>query len=202
MYIKLRFKVKNLGKLLFLLFLDAAIALSLDSENGNVAFKWTWNGRNDLRKMDSVGCFLLDLPVTFTLEDDLSIDSFFNEVAAQVRDGIAHGHVSYWEECGGYHGNDLLCMIFQGDIYDFKENDEIVKEIYELVSPNTACDNKMDLEILDSENAFGVLVDYDAGVYERTTAEAFADLFCKVCSELVKVEDHSLSIRSVGVNDL
>ncbi len=141
----------------------AAIALSLVSENENVAFTWTWNGRNDLRKMDSVGCFLLDLPVTFTLEDDLSIESFLNEVAAQVRDGISHGHVSYREECGGYHGNDLLCMIFQGEIYDFKENDEIVKEISELVSPNTACDNKMDLEILDSENAFGVLVDYDAG---------------------------------------
>ncbi len=180
----------------------AAIALSLDSENGNVAFTWNWNGRNDLRKMDSVGCFLLDLPVTFTLEEDLSIESFLNEVAAQVRDGIAHGHVSYWEECGGYYGNDLLCMIFQGDIYDFKENDEIVKEISELVSPNTACDNKMDLEILDSENAFGVLVDYDAGVYERTTAEAFAKLFCKVCSELVRLKDHSLSIKSVGVHYL
>ena len=66
------------------------------------------------------------------------------------------------------------------------------------MSPNTACDNKMDLEILDSENAFGVLVDYDAGVYERTTAEAFAKLFCKVCSELVRLKDHSLSIKSVG----
>ena len=60
-----------------------------------------------------------------------------------------------------------------------------------------ACNNKMDMEILDSSSRFGVLVDYDAGVYERSTAEAFADLFCRACSELLSVIDYSISITKI-----
>ncbi len=64
---------------------------------------------------------------------------------------------------------------------------------------NMACNNKMDMEILDSRNRFGVLVDYDAGVYERSTAEAFANLFCRACSELINVTDHTVSVRDLTI---
>lgn len=57
----------------------------------------------------------------------------------------------------------------------------------------------MDMEILDSRNRFGVLVDYDAGVYERSTAEAFAGLFTKACSELINVTDHTVSVRDLSI---
>ena len=43
-------------------------------------------------------------------------------------------------ESGSYYGEDLLCLIFQG--------------------------GGMDLEILDSREDFGIMVDYDAGVYD------------------------------------
>ena len=84
-------------------------------------------------------------------------------------------------------------------IYDYGDSDEIVKEISELPSKNMACNNKMDMEILDSRNRFGVLVDYDAGVYERSTAEAFAGLFTKACSELINVTDHTVSVRDLSI---
>lgn len=54
-------------------------------------FKWTWNGRSDIRRMDSVGCFIKDLPVTFALEEGLSVEGFLKETVYQVKDGIAHG---------------------------------------------------------------------------------------------------------------
>jgi hypothetical protein len=135
--------------------------------------------------------------VTFALEEGLSVEGFLKETVDQIKDGITHGRVSYWEEVGSYYGEDLLCLIFQGDIYDYGDSDEIVREISELPSKNMACNNKMDMEILDSRNRFGVLVDYDAGVYERSTAEAFADLFCRACSELINIVDHSVSVNEL-----
>ncbi|WP_022774909.1 AMP-binding protein [Butyrivibrio sp. AE2015] len=177
----------------------AALALSGNRNNKNVAFEWTWNGRYDIRRVDSIGCFIIDLPVTFALEESLSVEEFLKEVADQIKDGIANGRLSYWEEIGSYSGEDLLCLIFQGDIYDYGNSDDIVRSISELPSQNKACDNKMDLEILDSRDEFGVLVDYDAGVYERSTAEAFADTFCKACCELLKVKDNSASVSVMEV---
>ena len=177
----------------------AALALASDRDNGNVAFTWTWNGRSDIRRMDSVGCFIKDLPVTFALEEGLSVDGFLKEVSAQIKDGIAHGRVSYWEETGSYYGEDLLCLIFQGDIWDYGEADDIVSAVEELPSEQTACNNKMNLEILDSRDEFAVMVRYDAGVYERSTAEAFANLFCRACSELINVTDHTVSVRDLTI---
>ncbi len=177
----------------------AALALALNRNNGNIAFTWTWNGRSDIRRMDSIGCFLIDLPVTFAIEKEMSVESFLKEVAGQIKDGIAHGRVSYWEEVGSYYGEDLLCLIFQGDIYGYGEYDEIVKEQSELPKEQMACNNKMNLQILDSPDSFGVLVDYDAGVYERSTAEAFADIFCKACSVMLEVNDNSASVSITEV---
>ena len=174
----------------------AALALAMDRDNKNVAFTWTWNGRSDIHRIESVGCFTKDLPVTFCLEEGLSVKEFLNEVVYQIKDGIAHGSVSYWEEVGSYSGEDLLCLIFQGDIYDYGEYDDIVKSVSELPSEHTACNNKMDLEILDSGVDFGIMVDYDAGVYERSTVEVFAELFCKVCCKLLNVMDHPCLISN------
>ncbi len=177
----------------------AALALSSNRNNGNVAFTWTWNGRSDMRRMDSVGEFTIDLPVTLSIEENMSVERFLNEISFQIRDCISHGRVSYWEEEGSYYGEDLLCLIFQGDMYDFGESDEIVMEVSELTTEHVVCNNKMDLEILDSRENFGIMVDYDAGVYERATAEAFAELFCRACSELLNVSDHSVLVKELSI---
>ena len=51
----------------------------------------------------------------------MSVERFLNAISFQIRDCISHGRVSYWEEEGSYYGEDLLCLIFQGDIYDYGE---------------------------------------------------------------------------------
>ncbi len=43
----------------------------------------------------------------------------------------------------------------------------------------------MDIEILDSLRDFRILVDYNSGAYEKSTAEAFANLFCASCEEIL-----------------
>ncbi|WP_051524539.1 AMP-binding protein [Pseudobutyrivibrio sp. MD2005] len=174
-----------------------AIALAINRKNNNVAFKWTWNGRYDLRRINTVGCFIKDLPVTFYLEEELSVKDFLYMVADQIKDGIAHGNLSYWEEAGEYFGENLLCLIYQGDIYDYGDSDDIVKEITTLSSDNMACNNKMDLEILDSKEDYSVLVDYDAGIYKKSTVEAFAKLFCGVCNKLINLSDYTISVKNL-----
>lgn len=99
----------------------------------------------------------------------------------------------------GKNGTPYLCAYYKGDIWDYGESDDIVSAVYELPSEQTACNNKMNLEILDSRDEFGVMVRYDAGAYERDTAEAFAGLFCKACSELLNVTDHTVSVKELSV---
>ena len=59
----------------------STLALAIDHDNGNAAFKWTRNGRSDIRRMNSVGCFIMDLPVTFAIGEGLSVEEFLYEVA-------------------------------------------------------------------------------------------------------------------------
>ena len=68
----------------------------------------------------------------------------------------------------------------------------IIKENYKLLG------YEKNFTILDSEDSFGVMIDYDAGVYERSTAEAFAGLFCRICSELLQAVDHSVSVKKLS----
>ena len=51
-----------------------------------------------------------------------------------------------------------------------------------------ACNNTLDIEILDGRNDFGVLLDYNARKYDRSSMERFADIFCSICESLVRNE--------------
>ena len=164
----------------------AALALAESRNTEDVIFSWTWNGKSDIRKINSVGCYIKDLPVAFHIPYGMPVGDLLDETKRQMRDGISHGHVSYWEEKGSYYGEDLMCLIYQKDIYDYGGYDDIVEKISEIPAQKTASINTMDVEILDSPEQFGIMVDYNSGVYEKSTIYSFTDLFCKSCEKIMK----------------
>ena len=162
-----------------------ALALAEYNRTDKVMFTWTWNGRGDSQKENAVGCFFMDLPVAFTFESDMTVSEVLTDTARQIREAIAHGSVSYFMEKGGYYGSDLLCLMYQQDIYDYSGEDLVV-EADALVSERTGSSNALDVEIIDSEKEYGIFFDYNAGMYDAPDIERFASRTRDIAGRLVE----------------
>ena len=177
----------------------AAAALAIAACNGSedVMFNWTWHGRSDDRRMNSVGLFFRDMPVAYRLKRGVLLSRLYEEIAAQVREGISHGNVSYWEEKGSYCGKQLTCLIYQGDVYEFRNSGSIVNSVEKLPLPYAACNNQLDIEILDGRDRFGILLDYNARKYEQSTMERFSRIFCAACVQMIRQNPKTATVGDV-----
>ena len=169
----------------------AALAIAACNDSEDIMFTWTWHGRADRKRMDSVGYFSKDLPIAVHLKRGLLLSRLYEEISRQVRNGISHGSVSYWEEKGSYEGKDLVCFLYQGGVYEYHGGEGIFIGLETLPSPQAACNNTLDIEILDGEDEFGVLLDYNARKYERTTIERFGRIFRGLCRQLISVNPNT-----------
>ena len=174
----------------------AALALSSFAKTADVMLSWTWNGRSDAYRTDAAGVFFKDIPAAFRLDGIRKVGALLRETAVQIREGMAHGSVSYWMEKGSYRGNDLICLIYQGDMHTFRENPRI-KEMEELPTGSAACSNALDIEVLDSGTDYGVLLDYNGSLYDKSTMEAFAARLCGLCEKLVREGAAELTLEEI-----
>ena len=164
--------------------LASAMAIAEYNKTQNVLISWTWNGRTDFRVNNSVGVFFKDIPAAFHIEKDADILRLVKEAREQIEKGIAHGHASYFMETGDYRGKDLLCLLYQGDIYSY-EPDMIVEHAEMMDKGTYACDNALDVEILESDEEYGVMLNYNGAMYERASMDRFAELINKKCAEII-----------------
>ena len=150
---------------------QAACALAIAAYNNseNIMFTWTWHGRSDGRRMNSVGHYLIDLPICFELKRGVLLSKVYEDMAAQIREGFSHGMISYWEEVDDYRGKKLTCFLYQGDVREFHDDEGIVIGMEELPRPIRACDNILDIEINDGLDEFGVLFDFNSGCYKTSS---------------------------------
>ena len=165
-----------------------ASAMAIAEYNGteDVLISWTWNGRTDFRTRHSVGVFYKDLPASFHIENDSNILSLLNDTRRQIEEGIAHGHASYFMESEKYSDKDLLCLIFQGDLYWY-EPDAIVTNVEMMDRGDFASSTSLDVEILESDDEYGVMLEYNGAMYEEASMERFAGLICQKCAEIISV---------------
>ena len=177
----------------------AAAALSIAAYNDceDVMFTWTWHGRFDKRRMDSVGYFSKDLPISFELKGGLMLAKIYEDMAERIREGILHGNVSYWEEMGSYEGKDLVCLLYQGDIYEYHDGEDVVNMVESMEHPYEACNNILDIEILDGLDAFGVDFDYNAKKYDEKSMEKFGRIFCDILKLLLAANPNSTTVGDI-----
>ena len=174
----------------------AATALSIAAynESENIMFTWTWHDRSNRKRAESVVPFTKDIPVALCLKPGLLLSELFENISVQIREGISHGRASYWIEKNSYYGKDLVCLLYQGDTYEYHEDHGVIHSAEELTSGPKACNNTLDIEILDGREDFGVLLDYNAKKYDRSSMERFADLFCEICERLVRCDSADLTV--------
>lgn len=175
----------------------AALSIAAFNESENIMFTWTWHDRSNRKKVNSVVPFTKDIPVALRLKPGLLLSELFENIGVQIREGISHGRASYWIEKSSYHGEDLVCLLYQGDTYEYHEDHGVIQSAEELPSGVKACNNSLDIEILDGRDEFGVLLDYNAKKYDRTGMERFAEIFCAICERIVRNDSASLTVGDV-----
>ncbi len=147
--------------------------------------------------MDSIGFFLRDLPLALHLKQGLLLSCLLEDISEQIRKGISHGSVSYWDEQGSYGGKDLVCLLYQGGLYGYKVRDEVLGCRDDLPVPAFACSNTLDIEILDSPDRFGVLLDYNARKYEQESMYRFGNIFCRICDHLLQNNPNTTAVGKI-----
>ncbi len=172
-----------------------ALAIATYNDCENVMLSWTWHGRSDGRRMNSVGVFFRDIPIALKLKRGLLLTELYDEVISQIRGGITHGSLSYWCEKGSYEGADLVCLLYQGEIYEYHDGEGVVSDMEYLPIPDFACNNNaFDVEILDGTDSFGVLLDYNASRYDKKSMERFGKLIDKICEEIIILNPNTTTV--------
>ena len=175
----------------------AALSIAAYNESENIMFTWTWHDRSNRERADSIVPFTKDIPVALRLKPGLQLSELFETISTQIREGISHGRVSYWIEKGSYFGKDLVCLLYQGDTYEYRGGGGIVRSAEELPCGPKACNNTLDIEILEGSAAFGVLLDYNAKKYDSSGMERFAELFCEICERIVRSDSAAMTVGDV-----
>ncbi|MBQ7220379.1 MAG: AMP-binding protein, partial [Synergistaceae bacterium] len=168
----------------------AAMAMSACNNSEDVMFTWTWHGRADDRRLKAVGVFIKYLPVALHLTDGVTLSALFEEISTQIKEGISHGRVSYCDE--EVYGDDLLlCLLYQGDIYEHLEDSSVIESLEAIPLNNLTCDNALNVEILDAKTEYGVSLGYNGKLYDEASMKRFAGLFCRACELMLTMEEHT-----------
>ncbi len=172
-------------------FYCVAFALSVCEYNHSqfVRFGWIWNGRSDIESMDSVGVFIREIPIAFSMVEGKSLREYLVDAQMQIEEGINHASLSYCLEEWFMQKNGAATVIFHNDIYDYSALDGIVSGMEKIFSDKypTACENPLDLEIVASPEEFVALFDYNGALYKRESMEKFAEIFIQNCEKLMKL---------------
>ena len=75
-------------------------------------------------------------------------------------------------------------FFYQGDLYQYDPND-IVESVSVMDKGIHACNNALNVEILDSKDDFGVLLGYNGAMYDKASMERFAEIICNKCNEII-----------------
>ena len=187
-------------------FYAVAVALSVAMYNNarNVMLTWIWNGRKEASEQRSVGVFLKEFPIAFSIDDKTRLSDLLVQAKNQVLESIAHGSLSYFDMKGRHSGQYLTCLVYQGDMYFHDKHLSFIKTIESLETEEfpDACDNNApELEILDSSTDYGFILDYNAAQYKRESMEKFMCLFSTSCKSLLKtIENPDITFGEIKNN--
>ena len=166
----------------------AALAVSFFAGKPKVKLSWIYNGREDLKMMNTVGLLYRDLPVAFCFDKNQNIADIFADVHEQVQKAIEHSCYPYVENNSLVVEGDVASVLYQRDIRDAGDLDGMKIETVDIRQNNAASQSVLDIEILDSDLGLRLSLDYASSRYERSTMERFRELFLRITAVLVHAD--------------
>ena len=176
----------------------AALAVSFFAGKPKVKLSWIYNGREDLKMMNTVGLLYRDLPVAFCFDKNQNIADIFADVHEQVQKAIEHSCYPYVENNSLVVEGDVASVLYQRDIRDAGDLDGMKIETVDIRQNNAASQSVLDIEILDSDLGLRLSLDYASSRYERSTMERFRELFLRITAVLVHADGAEyLTVKSL-----
>lgn len=172
------------------------LSIAVYNKSKDIMISWTYNGRDNLKKMTSTGLHLKDLPVAISLNRKMKIAEVFESVKDQVKKDIEHSSYPYTMVNSRVIMEDNVCFLYQQDIRDAGLIDGI--EQIDIKQNNAASENIMDIQILDGEEGLDFVVDYAASEYKEESIEKFMKLYKAVTDNLLYyAEKNNKKIKKV-----
>lgn len=166
----------------------AALAVSLYADKPNVKLAWIYNGREDVKMMNTVGLLFRDLPVAFRFDKKQNISDIFADAHEQVQKAIEHSCYPYVENNAIAVEDDVAHVLYQSNLHDAGDLDGIAPETVDIRRNNPASQSVLDIEILDGKDGLRLFLDYASSRYEDRTMERFKELFVRITSVLVHAD--------------
>lgn len=166
----------------------AALAVSLFAGKPKVKLSWIYNGREDVKMMNTVGLLYRDLPVAFCFDRSQNIADIFADAHRQVQKAIEHSCYPYVENNSIAVEDDVAAVLYQRDSRDAGDLDGMEIETVDIHQNNAASQSVLDIEILDSDLGLHLSLDYASSRYERSTMDRFCKLFMRITAVLVHAD--------------
>ena len=166
----------------------AALAVSLSADKPDVKLSWIYNGREDVKMMNTVGLLFRDLPVAFRFDEKQKIADVFADAHEQVQRAIEHSCYPYVENNSLVIEDDVAYVLYQQDLHDVGSLNGIRVETVGIRQNKPAAQSVLDMEILDSGDGFVLSMDYASSRYEAATMECFRKLFIRIAALLVSAD--------------
>lgn len=163
----------------------ALLSIAMYNREENINISWTYNGRDDLKKMTSTGLHLKDLPVLLRLNKKSTLGDIYDNIHNQVAKGIEHSSYPYTMIDSEVSINDSACLLYQQDIRD-PGGDLMNIEVVDIRQNYAAAENIMDIQILDGASGLQLVIDYASSAYKGESIERFMKIFSVLTENLLK----------------
>ena len=163
----------------------AALAISAYNHTNDIKLSWIYNGREDVRMMNSVGLIFRDLPIGIRFNDDEVIRNVFFDVHDQVQKGIQYSCYPYVDMHNQVAQGECAYLLYQQDIRDMKGLEGFDITPVDVRQNQAASQTILDMEILDGEDGLELMIDFAASRYEEASIEKFKDIFVKIAQSIV-----------------
>ena len=167
-------------------FITAAImAISIYNNKNNVKISWIYNGREDVKSMNTVGLLFRDLPVALKLDNNKTLRDLYQDVHRQVQDAIKYSCYPYVDKTYNIASDDAAYLLYQQDIRDTGSFGDMNIETIDIRQNQAASQTVLDIQILDGEDGLQTILDYASSKYDYENMDKFKDLFIKVVHAMV-----------------
>ncbi len=170
--------------------LVSMMSVALYNKDPNVMISWTYNGRDDLKKLSTVGMLLKDLRLSAEFSKHTLIKDLYTDTQNQVIAGIEHSAYPYTMLGANVLKDDVLCFLYQDNLRDNAEgmDDFDIQEV-EIRRNRVASENILDVELLDGKDGLALMLEYNASCYKKESMERFRNIFLATTQVLLSFAD-------------
>lgn len=167
----------------------AAALLAIAKYNNADAVKvnWVFNGRQTADEMQTAGYLLRILPVAEKLKPQGTIKELLESVHDQVAKDLEYSFYPYEKLIESNARGDETEVIYQRDLKGEFTIGGIRAEHIDLEKSDPAYENVLDIEIMDNEDRFDILVEYATCFYKEESMERFCRMFEEITQKLTEV---------------